>query len=32
MTLLTSVLGADPDPILGGWNGRVKGLLSDLPD
>jgi uncharacterized protein (DUF1501 family) len=31
-TLLTSVLDADPGAILGGWDGRLHGLLSDLPE
>ncbi len=26
-TMLTDVLGADPGPILGGWNGRIDGLF-----
>jgi uncharacterized protein (DUF1501 family) len=26
-SLLTDVLGADPGPILGGWSGRLEGLL-----
>jgi len=30
--LLSGVLGADQGTILGGWHGRLKGLLSDLPD
>jgi uncharacterized protein (DUF1501 family) len=30
--LLSGVLGADQGTILGGWDGRLKGLLSDLPD
>ena len=29
--LLTDVLGAEPGAILGGWDGRLEGLLSDLP-
>ena len=29
--LLTGVLGADPGAILGGWDRRLDGLLSDLP-
>jgi uncharacterized protein (DUF1501 family) len=29
-SLLTGVLGADPGPILNGWDGRLEGSLSDL--
>jgi uncharacterized protein (DUF1501 family) len=30
--LLSGVLGADQGRILGGWEGRLKALFSDLPD
>jgi len=26
-TLLSDVLGADPEPILGGWHGRLEHIL-----